>query len=142
MNARLTATVDLPTPPLHDETAMTWRTAARPPGRPSSPASPSTGGGGGAALIVTSTDVANGSADTAAVASRLNSSLTGQAGVVSSSVKEMAPESAIVKFLTKPAVTMSTPRSGSGMVARAARTAAAGSAAAGWWVGEEGRGVG
>jgi hypothetical protein len=34
--ARLTAVVDLPTPPLQLDTAMMWRTPARPPGRPSS----------------------------------------------------------------------------------------------------------
>lgn len=142
VSARFTATVDLPTPPLQEETATTWRTRARPPGRPAlspPPPSPSTaGGGGGAALIVTSTEPAHGSAVTAAVAARRNSSLTGHAGVVSSRVNATSPRAVRVNPFTKPALTMSTPRSGSGMVARAARTAAA-RGSEGW---KEGRGGG
>ena len=149
VKARLTATVDFPTPPLQEETAMTWRTRESPPGRPSTspfppPLSPSPSTEGGTAregcrgseLIDTETPPAppatQGSSPTTRAASARNCSLIGQAGVVSRSSNETedAPslsaakggEGEIWSLLTKPHETMSCPKSGSMIEERAPRT--------------------
>ena len=101
---------------------MTWRTRARPPGRPST--EDESLAAAGAAVSSTATFSTHSSSPTYSVARRRNSSLTGHAGVVSCRVKETAPVSGVRRFLTKPHATMSAPRSGSWMRARAARTAA------------------
>src|SRR5258708_2100068 len=113
--ARLTATVDLPTPPLPLATAMVcltpgsisdaWR---RKPGRT-------------LAVIFTATVDTPVSAPTASSAWLLKRSRTGQAGVVSSNVNPTSPAGEILSSLIMPRLTTSRPRSGSTIVARAER---------------------
>src|SRR5438105_3751169 len=114
--ARLTATVDLPTPPLPLATAMVCLTPGRmsafcwrmKPGRT-------------LAVIFTSTAVTPARAPTASSAMVLNRSRTGQAGVVSSKVKATRPSSDTRSSLIIPRLTTSRPRSGSTIVASAPR---------------------
>ncbi len=113
--ARLTLTVDLPTPPLPDATAMmfftpgtscsAWRGWAR---RTMAPQVISTW----STPIPERTDLVLPSI----------SSLSGQAGVVSSIVKATASPSMTIDF-TMSSVTMSRPSSGSWTLRRASRTA-------------------
>ena len=110
--ARLTDVVDLPTPPLHDETAMTWRTSFR-PGSATVAVSGAASGAAGCAEKVTSTSVTHPSAPTAALLSCSNCALTGHAGVVSSSSKLTSPPSATWRFFTNPHATTDMPKSGS-----------------------------
>src|SRR6266566_9655231 len=106
--ARLTAIVDLPTPPLPEPTAITCFTpgiAASCP-RPLKAART-------LAVIFRSTAVTPGIPATRSRASDWNRSRTGQAGVVSSNVKPTRPPSVIVTSLIMPRLTTSRPRSGS-----------------------------
>src|SRR5438876_5202112 len=115
--ARLTAIVDLPTPPLPEPTAITCLTpgiaASRP--RQSTPART-------LAVIFRSTAVTPGIPATRSRASDWNRSRTGQAGVVSSNVKPTRPPSVIVTSLIMPRLTTSRPRSGSLIADRTVRT--------------------
>src|SRR5450759_528790 len=114
--ARLTLTVLLPTPPLPDATAMMFLT----PGTSCSAAR-------GVARRTEALQVtAMPSTPTAASTRRTStsiSSLSGQAGVVSSIVKATSDPS-ITRSLTMPRVTRLPPSSGSWTVRRASRTAA------------------
>src|SRR2546430_6657815 len=106
--ARLTAIVDLPTPPLPEPTAITCLTpgiAASCP-RPLKAART-------LAVIFRSTAVTPGIPATRSRASDWNRSRTGQAGVVSSNVKLTRPPSVIAMSLIMPRLTTSRPRSGS-----------------------------
>src|SRR2546427_1161731 len=106
--ARLTAIVDLPTPPLPEPTAITCFTpgiAASCP-RPLKAART-------LAVIFRSTAVTPGIPATRSRASDWNRSRTGQAGVVSSNVKLTRPPSVIATSLIMPRLTTSRPRSGS-----------------------------
>src|SRR5256886_3578863 len=106
--ARLTAIVDLPTPPLPEPTAITCLTpgiAASCP-RPLKAART-------LAVIFRSTAVPPGIPATRSGASDWNRSRTGQAGVVSSNVKLTRPPSVIAMSLIMPRLTTSRPRSGS-----------------------------
>src|SRR5213078_1972766 len=106
--ARLTAIVDLPTPPLPEPTAITCLTpgiAASCP-RPLKAART-------LAVILRSTAVTPGIPATRSRASDWNRSRTGQAGVVSSNVKVTRPASLIARSLIMPRLTTSRPRSGS-----------------------------
>src|SRR2546427_722864 len=106
--ARLTATVDLPTPPLPDATAIVCLT----PGRTSDGLGRMKAGRT-LAVIRTSTAVTPGSSPTASSACDLNRSRTGQAGVVSSNVKLTFPCGLTSRSLIIPRLTTSRPRSGS-----------------------------
>src|SRR5512139_3176538 len=112
--ATFTAVVDFPTPPLPAPTA----TMLRMPGicwRPKPPRVLTF------AVIFARAAVTPGSAATSASAWDFISSFTGQAGVVSSTVKSTAPPRISTSF-TKPRVTMSLWRSGSCTLRRAERT--------------------
>src|SRR6185295_10825629 len=112
--ARFTAVVDLPTPPFPAPTAMMLRM----PGtawRPKPPRALTS------AVMVARAAVTPGRRRTIPSASAFISSLTGQAGVVSSIVKSTSPPATFTSF-TKPRVTMSLWRSGSCTARRAART--------------------
>src|SRR5919204_1191967 len=114
--ARFTATVDLPTPPLPEPTAMTCLT----PGiagswRPLKAA-------GTFAVIFTSTAVTPGRSETSWRASVWKRSRTGHAGVVSSNVKLTRPSSPMARSLIIPRLTTSRPRSGSLIAERTSRT--------------------
>src|SRR5213080_5460972 len=106
--ARLTATVDLPTPPLPDAMAMVCLT----PGRISEGFG-RRNAGRTLAVIRTSTPVTPGSSLTASSACDLNRSRTGHAGVVSSNVKLTLPCGLTSSSLIMPRLTTSRPRSGS-----------------------------
>src|SRR4029077_9227916 len=115
--ATLTATVDLPTPPLPDAMAMVCFT----------PGSTSEGFGrrkAGRTLAVmrTSTPVTPGISWTASSACDLHRSRTGHAGVVSSKVKLTLPCGVTSSSLIMPRLTTSRPRSGSLIPERAWRT--------------------
>src|SRR6267143_6894025 len=115
--ARLTATVDLPTPPLPDATAIVCFT----PGRISEGLGRMKAGRT-LAVIRTSTPVTPGSSLTASSACDLNRSRTGHAGVVSSKVKLTLPCGLTSSSLIMPRLTTSRPRSGSLMCPSASRT--------------------
>src|SRR6266581_1331024 len=115
--ARLTATVDLPTPPLPEATAMVCLT----PGRISDGLGREKAGRT-LAVIRTSTPVTPASAPTASSACVLKRSRTGQAGVVSSKVKLTFPSRLTSSSLIMPRLTTSRPRSGSLMVDSTWRT--------------------
>jgi len=111
--------VDLPTPPLQDETAMMCLTPRRPPGR----ASGASSGFGGWAVMRRRSVFTQGSDSTLALAALSNWSLTGQAGVVSSMANETSPAPAsTLRSLMKPHDTMSMPKSGSMIFRSWART--------------------
>src|SRR4029079_11189346 len=112
--ARFTAVVDLPTPPFPAPTAMMLRM----PGtawRPKPPRALTS------AVMVARAAVTPGRPRTIPSACAFMSSLTGQAGVVSSIVKSTSPPLILTSF-TKPMVTMSLWRSGSWTARSAART--------------------
>src|SRR5438132_4678526 len=115
--ARLTATVDLPTPPLPEATAIVCLT----PGR-TSEGFGRMNAGRTLAVMRTSTPVTPGISPTATSACDLNRSLTGQAGVVSSKVKLTLPCGLTSSSLIMPRLTTSRPRSGSLMRPSASRT--------------------
>src|SRR2546425_3634071 len=115
--ARLTATVDLPTPPLPDAMAMVCLT----PGRISEGLGLRKAGRT-LAVIRTSTPVTPASAPIASSACDLKRSRTGQAGVVSSKVKLTFPSRLTSSSLIMPRLTTSRPRSGSLMRPSASRT--------------------
>src|SRR2546430_2477036 len=115
--ARFTATVDLPTPPLPEATAIVCFT----PGRISEGFG-RVKAGRTFAVIRTSTAVTPASSPTASSAWDLNLSRTGQAGVVSSNVKLTLPWGLTSSSLIMPRATTSRPRSGSLIVARTSRT--------------------
>mmetsp|Transcript_1254 Transcript_1254/g.3192 ORF Transcript_1254/g.3192 Transcript_1254/m.3192 type:complete len:203 (-) Transcript_1254:269-877(-) len=105
--ARFTEVVDFPTPPLHELTAM----MAPIPAIPDVSVSVLEGS---CAVMVTSTLSTKGNSETSRSQSLRKVSLTGQAGVVSSTSKEtFRSDSSILRFCTNPRVTMSCPRSGS-----------------------------
>src|SRR6266849_9190974 len=115
--ARLMATVDLPTPPFPEATAIACRT----PGM--------TWFGCGRlkadrtlAVIFRSTAVTPGKSATSLVAMVWKRSRTGQAGVVSSKVKLTRPSPPMTRSLIMPRLTTSRPRSGSWIADRTART--------------------
>src|ERR1700686_1679796 len=108
--ARLTATVDLPTPPLPDATAMVCLT----PGRISEGLG-RMNAGRPLAVMWTSTPVTPGISPTRSCACDLKRSRTGQAGVVSSKVKLTLPCGLTSSSLIMPRLTTSRPRSGSWM---------------------------
>src|SRR5215472_1883274 len=114
--ARLTATVDLPTPPLPLATAIVCLT----------PGSISDGWrmnpGRTLAVIFTATLDTPSIAPTDSSAWVLNRSRTGQAGVVSSNVNATSPALEMRSSLIMPRLTTSRPRSGSTIVDSAART--------------------
>src|SRR5215471_16607860 len=113
--ARLTATVDLPTPPLPLATAIVCFT----------PGSISDGcrmkPGRTLAVIFTATADTPSSAPTDSSAWVLKRSRTGHAGVVSSNVNATSPALEMRRSLIMPRLTTSRPRSGSTIVDRAAR---------------------
>src|SRR6266487_1769898 len=115
--ARLTATVDLPTPPLPDPTAITCLTPgmAGSCGRPLKAART-------LAVILRSTAVTPGIPATSSCAMVWNRSRTGHAGVVSSNVKLTRPLSVMARSLIMPRLTTSRPRSGSLIAERTLRT--------------------
>src|SRR6266516_5691573 len=115
--ARLTATVDLPTPPLPDATAIVCLT----PGRISDGLGRRKAGRT-LAVIRTSTPVTPASWPTASSACDLKRSRTGHAGVVSSKVKLTRPCWLTSISLIMPRLTTSRPRSGSLIVASASST--------------------
>src|SRR5436190_6657759 len=115
--ARLTATVDLPTPPLPEATAIVCLT----PGRISEGLGRRKAGRT-LAVIRTSTPVTPTSPPTASSAWDLKRSRTGQAGVVSSNVKLTRPCGLTSSSLIMPRLTTSRPRSGSLIVANASST--------------------
>src|SRR5579859_4642888 len=106
--ARLTATVDLPTPPLPEPTAMACFTPGitcsgeRPPNAART-----------LAVILRSTAVTPGRPPTSSRAIDWKRSRTGHAGVVSSNTKLTRPESLTRRSLIMPRLTTSRPRSGS-----------------------------
>src|ERR1700694_661752 len=108
--ARLTATVDLPTPPLPDATAIVCFT----PGRISDGFGRMKAGRT-LAVMRTSTPVTPGMSPTRSCACDLKRSRTGQAGVVSSKVKLTLPCGLTSSSLIMPRLTTSRPRSGSWM---------------------------
>ena len=112
--------VDFPTPPLHEETAMTWRT----PRRPSIESGMSFISSAGRAVMTRFTDSTQSISEMNALLWRSNSSFTGHAGVVSSSVNVTSLPSRITRSLTKPQFTTSSPKSGSMTLRRAANTSA------------------
>src|SRR2546421_5482329 len=115
--ARLTAIVDLPTPPLPEPTAITCFT----PGMAASRARPLKAART-LAVIFKSTPVTPGMPATSSVASDWKRSRTGHAGVVSSKVKLTFPASVIATSLIMPRLTTSRPRSGSLIADRTVRT--------------------
>src|SRR5256885_2239822 len=115
--ARFTATVDLPTPPLPDATAIVCLT----PGKISEGLGREKAGRT-LAVIRTSTPVTPGSSPTASSACDLKRSRTGHAGVVSSKVKLTLPCALTSSSLIMPRLTTSRPRSGSLMRESASRT--------------------
>ena len=115
--ARFTATVDLPTPPLPDATAIVCLT----PGRISDGFG-RMNAGRTFAVMRTSTDVTPASSRTASSAWDLKRSRTGHAGVVSSNVKLTLPCGLTCSSLIIPRLTTSRPRSGSLIVASASNT--------------------
>src|SRR5438309_3009001 len=115
--ARLTATVDLPTPPLPDATAMMCFTPGIAPVR-----APPLKGLRTLAVIRRSTAVTPGIPLTRSCASAWKRSRTGHAGVVSSNVKLTVPSPEIARSLIMPRLTTSRPRSGSLIAARTAST--------------------
>src|SRR6202165_5242075 len=115
--ARLTPTIDLPTPPLPDATAMVCLT----PGRISDGLG-RMNAGRTFAVMRTSTPVTPGISPTRSCACDLKRSRTGQAGVVRSKVKLTLPWSLTSSSLIMPSLTTSRPRSGSWMWARTPRT--------------------
>src|SRR6266851_322582 len=115
--ARLTATVDLPTPHLPDPTAMTCLT----PGMAASWPRP-LNGARTLAVIFRSTAVTPGMSETSCRASVWKRSRTGHAGVVSSKVKLTWPTWSIARSLIMPRLTTSRPRSGSLIAERTSRT--------------------
>src|SRR5213082_2440986 len=106
--ARLTAIVDLPTPPLPEPTAITCFTPgiARSREPPLNPART-------LEVIFRSTAVTPGKLATISRASVWKRSRTGHAGVVSSNVKPTRPSSVMARSLIIPRLTTSRPRSGS-----------------------------
>src|SRR6266851_2208075 len=115
--ARLTATVDLPTPPLPDPTAITCLT----PGMAASWPRP-LNAARTLAVIFRSTAVTPGMSETSCRASVWKRSRTGHAGVVSSNVKLTWPALSIASSLIMPRLTTSRPRSGSLIADRTSRT--------------------
>src|SRR5207302_1529521 len=115
--ARLTATVDLPTPPLPDATAIVCLT----PGKISEGLGRMKAGRT-LAVMRTSTPVTPGSSPTASSACDLKRSRTGHAGVVSSKVKVTLPSALTSSSLIMPRLTTSRPRSGSLMCPSTSRT--------------------
>src|SRR5438270_14001884 len=118
--ARLTATVDLPTPPLPDPIARTCLTPGMARSRGWPPKADFT-----LAVMRTSTAVTPGRRPTRSRAIVLNLSRTGQAGVVSSNVYATRPLSLMARALIMPRLTTSRWRSGSWIERRAARTCSA-----------------
>ena len=116
--ARFTLVVLFPTPPLHELTAMMCRTLRR----------PSTVSGASfvtsCAVIATLHDFTHGTALTCCFERRSNSSFTGHAGVVSSSVNVTSPSSVTRRSFTNPQFTTSSPKSGSMTLRSASRTSA------------------
>src|SRR5450759_3270598 len=108
--ARFTATVDLPTPPFPDATAIVCLT----PGRISDGFGRMKAGRT-LAVIRTSTEVTPGISPTRSCACDLKRSRTGHAGVVSSNVKLTLPCALTSSSLIMPRLTTSRPRSGSWM---------------------------
>src|SRR5229473_6274763 len=116
-HARLIATVDLPTPPFPDATAiacltpgMTWFGCRRLKADRT------------LAVILRSTAVTPGRSPTSLLAIVWNRSRTGHAGVVSSNVKLTRPSPAMTRSLIIPRLTTSRPRSGSWIAERTLRT--------------------
>src|SRR5204863_5333672 len=114
--ARLTATVDLPTPPLPEPTAITCLTPGIAGSRWPLKA------GRTLAVISRSTAVTPGISATSCLARVWKRSRTGHAGVVSSKVKLTRPASSIARSLIMPRLTTSRPRSGSLIADRTDRT--------------------
>src|SRR3981189_3748152 len=116
-HARLIATVDLPTPPLPEATAITCLT----PGNIWSGRRPLKAGRT-LAVILRSTAVTPGRSPPRLLAMDWKRSRTGQAGVVSSNVKLTFPSAPMTRSLIMPRLTTSRPRSGSWMADRTAST--------------------
>src|SRR6267143_1139152 len=114
--ARLIATVDLPTPPLPEATAITCLT----PGNIWSGRRPLKADRT-LAVILRSTAVTPGRSPTRLLAMAWKRSRTGQAGVVSSNVKLTFPSAPMTRSLIMPRLTTSRPRSGSWMAASTPR---------------------
>src|SRR6266852_2039667 len=115
--ARFIATVDFPTPPLPDATAIACLT----PGRTWFGCRPLKAERT-LAVIFRSTAVTPGRSLTSLRAIVWNRSRTGQAGVVSSNVKLTRPSPAMTRSLIIPRLTTSRPRSGSWIAERTLRT--------------------
>src|SRR5216683_3651467 len=115
--ARFMATVDLPTPPFPDATAITCLT----PGSTWFGCRPLKADRT-LAVIFRSTAVTPGRSPTSLLAIVWKRSRTGQAGVVSSNVKLTRPSTPITRSLIMPRLTTSRPRSGSWIADRTART--------------------
>src|SRR5713226_2136451 len=116
-HARLIATVDLPTPPFPDATAiacltpgMTWFGCRRLKADRT------------LAVIFRSTAVTPGRSPTSLLAIVWKRSRTGQAGVVSSKVKLTRPSTPMTRSLIMPRLTTSRPRSGSWIAESTDRT--------------------
>src|SRR5712691_13274638 len=116
-HARLIATVDLPTPPFPDATAiacltpgMTWFGCRRLKADRT------------LAVILRSTAVTPGRSPTSLLAIVWNRSRTGHAGVVSSKVKLTRPSAPMTRSLIMPRLTTSRPRSGSWIADSTVRT--------------------
>src|SRR5712692_4547070 len=116
-HARLIATVDLPTPPLPEATAiacltpgMTWFGCRRLKAERT------------LAVIFRSTAVTPGRSPTSLLAIVWKRSRTGQAGVVSSKVKATRPSAPMTRSLIIPRLTTSRPRSGSWIAESTAST--------------------
>src|SRR5579859_6743185 len=118
--ARLTATVDLPTPPLPEATAMVCLT----PGMAWAGEWP-LNAALTLAVIFSSTAVTPGIAPTRSRAIAWKRSRTGQAGVVSSNVNRTRPSPLTSRSLIMPRLTTSRWRSGSSIAASAASTCSA-----------------
>src|SRR6266513_2951456 len=106
--ARLTAMVDLPTPPFPEPTAITCFTPGTVLSR-----EPPLNAARTLEVIFRSTAVTPGRLPTSSLAWVWKRSRTGQAGVVSSNVKVTRPASLIARSLIMPRLTTSRPRSGS-----------------------------
>src|SRR6266513_1541205 len=106
--ARLTAMVDLPTPPFPEPTAITCFTPGTVLSR-----EPPLNAARTLEVIFRSTAVTPGRLPTSSLAWVWKRSRTGQAGVVSSNVKLTRPWSLIARSLIMPRLTTSRPRSGS-----------------------------
>src|SRR2546426_7321172 len=117
--ARLTAMVDLPTPPFPEPTAITCFTPGTVLSR-----EPPLNAARTLDVILRSTAVTPGRLPTSSWAWVWKRSRTGQAGVVSSKAKLTRPVSLIAKSLIMPKLTTSRPRSGSLIADRAASTSA------------------